>query len=194
MAAICLVVGLAVGYLFRGSQSPAPAKSASIQSGGAPDAHAMGGGMPTLEQMKHMAGKKAEPVLAKLKDDPKNAALLVQVADIYKQTHQFREAADYYRRSLEVDPKNAGVRSDLASVMYYSGDVDGALAQAQEALKYDPKNGAALFNLGMIRWQGKKDGPGAISAWEELLKTNPKLGPERRAAVEKLIAQVKEAH
>lgn len=193
MASICLVVGLAVGYLFRGSQSPAPARSASVQPSGAPDAHAMGGGMPTLEQMKRMAGKKAEPVLAKLKDDPKNAALLVQVADIYKQTHQFQEAADYYRRSLEVDPKDAGVRSDLASVMYYSGDVDGALAQAQEALKYDPKNGAVLFNLGMIRWQGKKDGAGAIAAWDQLLKTNPNLSADRKAAVQKLIAQVKES-
>lgn len=148
--------------------------------------------MPTLDQMKHMAEKKAEPVLAKLKADPNNAALLVQAADIYKQTHQFKEAVGYYRKSLEIDPKNAGVRSDLASVLYYSGDVDGALTEVQEALKHDPKNGAALFNLGMIRWQGKKDGPGAISAWDELLKTNPSLSADRKAAVQKLIAQAKE--
>lgn len=193
MACLCLVVGLAVGYLFRGSQSPAGPRPAATRPADASDAHAMGGAMPTLDQMKHMAQKKAEPVLAKLKDDPKNVALLIQVADIYKQTHQFNDAADYYRRSLEIDPKNAGVRSDLASVLYYGGNVDGALEQVQKALEYDPKNGAALFNLGMIRWQGKKDGPGAIAAWEELLKSNPSLSADRKAAVQKLIAQAKQS-
>lgn len=194
MAAVCLIVGLAIGYLFRGSQSPASSTAVSTQPAdkvaGAPSG--MGGAMPTLEQMKHMAEKKAEPLLARLKANPNDAALLIQVGDIYKQTHQFKDAADYYSQSLKIDPKNAGVRSDLASALYYSGDVDGALAQVQEALKYDAKNAAALFNLGMIRWQGKKDGKGAVAAWEELLKTNPKLGADRKAAVEKLIAQAKQ--
>src|SRR5215470_8419802 len=118
MGAICLIVGLAVGYFFRGSQSPAlPAPRAGVdRKTGSPAA--MSGGAPSLEQMKHMAEKKAEPLLAKLKDDPRNAVLLIQVGDIYKQTHQFKDAADYYNRSLQVDPKNAGVRSDLASVLY----------------------------------------------------------------------------
>ncbi len=194
MAAVCLVVGLAVGYLFRGSQSPAPSTAVSTRpadlGAGAPSDR--GGGMPTLEQMKHMAEKKAEPLLAKLQANPSDAALLIQIGDTYQQTHQFKDAADFYERSLKIDPRNAGVRSDLASVLYYSGDVDGALAQLQEALKYDAKNGAVLFNLGMIRWQGKKDGKGAVAAWEELLKTNPQLGADRKAAVEKLIAQTKQ--
>lgn len=190
MAAVCLVVGLAIGYLFRGSQSPA---ARPIQATNASQPTNMGGGitgqMPTLDQMKHMADKKAEPLLAKLQADPNNAALLVQLGDVYKQTHQFKEAADYYQRSLKSDPGNAGVRSDLASVMYYNGDVEGALAQLQQALQSDPKNGAALFNLGMIKYQAKKDAAGAITAWRELLKTNPTLPAERKAAVEKLIAE-----
>lgn len=189
MAAVCLVVGLAIGYLFRGSQPVAPAAPSAphVEAGGAPSS--MAGGTPTLQQMKHMADKKVEPLLTKLQANPNDAALLIQIGDTYKQTHQFKEAGDFYQRSLKVDPKNAGVRSDLASVLYYGGDVDGALAQLQEALKYDAKNGAALFNLGMIRWQGKKDGAGAVAAWQELLKTNPQLAPDRKAAVEKLIAQ-----
>ena len=191
MAAVCLVVGLTVGYFFRGSQPPAPSTGSArpAEAAGAPSS--MASGMPTLDQMKHMADKKAEPLLAKLQTNPNDASLLIQIGDTYKQTHQFKDAADFYGRSLKINPKNAGVRSDLASVLYYSGDVDGALAQLQEALKSDAKNGAALFNLGMIRWQGKKDGKGAVAAWEELLKTNPQLAPDRKAAVEKLIAEVK---
>lgn len=191
MAVVCLIVGLAIGYFFRGSQSPAPPRSASLQPTGAAGAPSRMSGRPSLEQMKHMADKKAEPLLAKLKDDPNNSTLLIQVAEIYKQTHQFKDAADYYGRSLKVDPKNAGAHSDLASVLYYSGDVDGALAQLQEALNYDPKNPAALFNLGMIKWQGKQDGKGALAAWQQLLKSNPQLSAERKATVQRLMADVR---
>jgi hypothetical protein len=30
-----------------------------------------------------------------------------------------------------------------------------------------------LFNLGIVRWQGKSDPKGAVQAWEELLQKNP---------------------
>ena len=190
MSAVCLVVGLAIGYFFRGSQ-PANSAAANAQSATSSVPSMAAGATPTLEQMKHMADKKIEPLLAKLQNNPNDAALLIQIADIYKQTHQFKDAADFYERALKIDAKNAGVRSDFASVLYYGGDVDGALAQLQEALRYDAKNGAVLFNLGMIRWQGKKDGPGAVAAWKELLKTNPQLPPDRKAAVEKLIAEAR---
>ena len=188
MAVVCLVVGLAIGYLFRGSES----RDRRVQGTKPATAGGIGEQMPNLEQMRHMADKKAEPLLERLKQDSNNAALLVQVGDVYMQTHQFKDAANFYERSLKIDPKNSGVRSDMASVLYYTGDVDAALAQLQEALKYDPTNGAALFNLGMIRWQAKKDSKGAVDAWEELLKSNRQLTADRKAAVEKLIAQAKQ--
>ena len=107
MAAVCLLVGLAVGYFFRGSQ-PAAAPGHQIEAGNSTSPTA--GDMPTLEQMKHMADKKVGPLLARLQTNPSDAALLIQIGDTYKQTHQFPEAADYYQRSLRIDPKNAGVR------------------------------------------------------------------------------------
>jgi cytochrome c-type biogenesis protein CcmH/NrfG len=36
--------------------------------------------------------------------------------------------------------------------------------------------------------QGKQDGQGALAAWQKLLKTNPQMSSERRAEVEKLMA------
>lgn len=202
LAAVCLLIGLAVGYLFRGSRSPAPpAPTSAMQASGDPRAaaHAAMGGQggmagqpPTLDQMKHMADKKAEPLLAKLKDDPKNADLLIQVGNIYYSTHQFKEAAEYYGKSLEVKPKNIPIRTQMASCLYYIGDVDGSLQQLSQAIVDDPKDANSLFNLGMVRWQGKKDNKGALSAWAQLLKTNPKLEPAKKAQVEKLMAQVRE--
>src|ERR1039458_3105898 len=159
MAAVCLLVGLAIGYLFRGSQSPA--RSVAQAGGTQPAAVAgpAGGKMPSLEDMKGMADKKAAPLLEKLKSDPKNSDLLFQVGNTYKPTHQFKDAAGYYDKALQADPKNVAIRTELASCLYYNGDVDGAISQLQQSLNYDPKDANSLFNLGVIKWQGKQDGP-----------------------------------
>ncbi|MGA2355588.1 MAG: tetratricopeptide repeat protein [Terriglobales bacterium] len=191
MAAVCLVVGLALGYLFRGSQSPAATQSvASANAQPGSPAGAMGGQMPSLDQMKSMADKKAAPLLEKLKSDPTNSELLNQIGNIYEATHQFKDAAGYYDKALQSDPKNVAVRTQLASSLYYNGDVDGAISQLQKALQYDPKDANSLFNMGMIKWQGKQDAKGAIAAWQELLKTNPQLKPDQKATVQKLMADV----
>jgi cytochrome c-type biogenesis protein CcmH/NrfG len=78
----------------------------------------------------------------------------------------------------------------MASCLYYNGDVDGAISQLQQALHYDPKDVNSLFNLGMIKWQGKQDSKGAVAAWQQLLKSNPQLSAERKATVQKLMADV----
>jgi len=185
MASICLLVGLLVGYLARGSagvattsqvQPPAPVASAQQH-------------MPSLEDMKHMADKQAEPLLTKVQSDPDNADLLNQIGNIYRASHQFQTAASYYNRSLQANPKNVGARTDLASCLYYQGDVEGAIAQLEKSLTYDPKHAGTLLNLGLIRWKGKNDAAGAISAWEMLLKYHPDY--ENKETVEELIADVK---
>jgi cytochrome c-type biogenesis protein CcmH/NrfG len=190
MAALCLLVGLAVGYLFRGSQSLAPPvqQASAARPNAAPAG--MGGHMPSLMDMKAMADKQAAPLLEKLKSDPNDKGLLMQVGQIYKSTHQFKEAAGYYGKATQVDPKNVPLRTELASCLYYDGDVDGAISQLQQSLQYDPKDANSLFNLGVIKWQGKQDAKGALGAWHELLKSNPQLSSDRKAAVQNMIAEV----
>ena len=191
MAVVCLVVGLAIGYLFRGSQSPAAPAQPVANAQPAASAGGVGGHVPSLEEMKQMADMKAAPLREKLKSDPNNGGLLFQVGNIYKATHQFKEATDYYKKALQVDPKNVAARTEMASCLYYNGDVDGAIRQLQQSLHYDPKDANSLFNLGMIKWQGKQDGKGALAAWQELLRSNPQLSAERKAKVQKLMADAK---
>jgi cytochrome c-type biogenesis protein CcmH/NrfG len=192
MACICLVIGLALGYLFRGSASRSvptlQATQTTAPAGTPADAHPQ---MPSLEDMKRMADKKAEPLLAKLKSDPNNSDLLNQIGTLYKATHQFKEAAGYFKKAIDADPKNVAARTDLASCLFYDGDADGAINQLQQSLRYDPKDANALFNLGMIRLQAKNDPSGAVTAWQQLLKLNPTLADEKKAAVQKLIAQAR---
>jgi cytochrome c-type biogenesis protein CcmH/NrfG len=190
MAAVCLVVGLAVGYFFRGSESAQPSPLDMSSSGGWPTMNGAGvQTMPSLDQMKQMAAKEAASLQAKLQSDPNNASLLIQIGDLYKQTHQFKEAAGYYERSLAIDPKNVAIRTDMASCLYYGGDADAALAQLQQSLHYDPNDVNTLFNVGMIKLKAKKDKTGALTAWRELLRQNPKLDSKKKATVEKMIAE-----
>jgi cytochrome c-type biogenesis protein CcmH/NrfG len=146
--------------------------------------------MPSQRDMKRMADKQAEPLLEKLKNDPNNSALLLQVGAIYHTTRQFSEAAAFYGKAVQVDPKNVATRTKLAASLYRQGDVDGAIAQLNQALTYDPKDVNSLFDLGLIRLQAKRDDKGALAAWQQLLKTNPQLSPDRKATVQKLMTSV----
>jgi cytochrome c-type biogenesis protein CcmH/NrfG len=188
MAIGCMVLGLVLGYLFRGSESPAAAAKIAATQPADPHSPQAMQQMPTLEQMKNMGDKKAAPLLEKLKTDPQNANLLAQVGAIYKATHQFKDAEDYYGRSLKVDPNNTATRGDLAACLYFSGDIDGAIDQLQQSLKVNSKDANSLFNLGVIKWQGKKDVTGAVAAWRQLLKSNPNLEGDKKSEVEKMIA------
>ncbi len=189
MAAVCLLLGLALGYLFRGSQTRSAQAAASSSQNPARAAGMGDHPMPSLDDMKKMADTKAAPLLEQLKSDPNNAPLLIQVAKIYEATHQFKDAASYFSKSLEVNPKDVVTRTEMASCLYYDGDSDGAIAQLQRALQDQPKDADALFNMGVIKWQAKNDGPGAIAIWRQLLKTNPKLESVKKDQVQKLIAQ-----
>jgi cytochrome c-type biogenesis protein CcmH/NrfG len=188
-ACIFLGIGLLVGYfLINGHAKPAVAR---MQPSPPPSATATApGGMHpklTLDQMKQMADLQASALIEKSKADPKNPALLLQIAGVYQANHQFKEAAQYFENALKFDPKNVPARTQLASCLYYSGDVDGALNQLTQALKYQPNDPNSLFNLGMIKYRGKNDQKGAIAAWQELLKAHPDL--DRKAAVENMIVE-----
>lgn len=197
LAAICLVVGLLVGYLLRGSApegSPATLQQAAAP--GMPHSPAAAGGgmphaMPTMEEMKRMADKKAEHLLVKLKADPNNPQLLNQIGIMYRSAHQFKQAQEYFQKSLAIDPKNVDVRTDMAACMFYGGDVDGALRELDQSLKYDPKHAGALMNIGIIKWKAKNDVPGAVASWEKLLKLNPDFA--QKDEVERMIAEAKQS-
>ena len=184
---ICLLVGIASGWFLRGSQSPASA--ATVQAGTNAAAMPNVGEQPSPEQMKKMADTQAGPLLGQLQSDPNNAELLAKIANIYYDTQQYPTAIDYYRRSLNVQPANSGVRTDFATAIWYTGDADTAIAEFNKALTYEPNKSNTLFNLGVVKWQGKMDVNGAVAAWQKLLDTNPNY--ENRPKVLELIAQAK---
>jgi cytochrome c-type biogenesis protein CcmH/NrfG len=192
-AVVCLLLGAAVGYLVRGSGSgddsagmPASANTGMPASMPGQQAQAQ----PTPEQMAQMAAKQAEPLLEQLKTRPNDAALLANIANVYYDGQQFDQAISYYQRSLKIRPENVEVRSDMATCYWYKNDANDAISQYEKSLTYNPKHASTLYNLGVVRWQGKGDPQGAVNAWQTLLRTNPNY--ENKARVLELISRARQ--
>ena len=183
-ATVSLLMGIAVGYLFH---APKPAVASAPQLSRVAESAAPE--MPSPEQMKRMADKQVQPLLAALQQQPNDAGLLARVAGAYLAAQQFPSAAQYYERSVALKPDATNL-TQLASCYYFGGDGEKAIVTLQHALQVDPKHADALFNLGMLQWRVKSDPKSAIALWERLLKTNPHH--PKRAQVEQAIAQAKQ--
>jgi len=190
LAVICLLVGITAGWLIRGSEAPAatPAETASTSASSTTPGDSTTEA-PTPQQLKHMADTQAAPLIEKLKSDPNNTTLLASIGNFYYDAQQYQTAIDYYQRALKVQPADTGVRTDMATAYWYTGNADTAIAEFQKSLSYEPNKPNALFNLGIVEWQGKMDIDAAVAAWQKLLDTNPTY--EGKDKVLALMAQAK---
>jgi cytochrome c-type biogenesis protein CcmH/NrfG len=196
LAAICLVVGIAAGYFFRGSASPeqastpAATQAVSQMQANVPDNMAPGQLQAIPEQQSPEAvAAAAKPLLDDMNSDPTNPDKIARVGDFYFDSHVYPQAISYYEKSLKLRPNNANVLTDLGTAYFYNGDSSTAVKKFDEVLKSNPTHANALFNLGIVRWQGLKDPKGAIEAWEKLLKTNPNY--EQKDHVRELMERAK---
>lgn len=191
LAAFCLVLGVALGYLFRGSASPS---ATTVQASSSAQGSMPQGQSPqpqvTPEQQKAMVDQAVAPLLATLKANPDDLNTIVQVANLYYDGQQYPVAVKYYQLAVKSQPTNADLITDLGTSLWYMGDADGAIAEFQTALKYRPDHPGTLFNLGIVRWQGKFDPKGAVEAWEQLLKLNPNY--EHKQEVQEYINRAKQ--
>ncbi len=193
LAMVCLLVGAALGYFFRGSASSIPtAVTQSAASPAMPPTGAPSGGVPpasgpppTAEALSSIAA----PMLAALKADPQNADVLIQLGNLYYDHRVYAESIAYYARALELRPKDVNVRTDLGTAYWYTGDAKKAVAEYEKSLAVDPHHSATLMNLGIVKLNGLNDPKGAIATWEKLLKENPQFTDSQK--VRDLIAQAK---
>jgi len=182
LASFCLVLGVALGYLFRGSASPVAQAAPVIAEQSESQTQAADVGA-TLQQQ-------VMPFLEAVKKNPNDYDSLVKLGDMYYDGKQYPSAIQYYERALVIHPESPDVRTDMATALWYTGNADRAVAEMETSLKYQPGHPQTLFNLGWVRWQGKADAKGAVDAWQKLLKTNPDY-PQKQQ-VEQYIAKAKE--
>lgn len=191
LSVICLLLGVAVGYLVRGSaasnNTATQTRAAATEQSPAP---IRGAQQPTVEQLRQMADTQVQPLLKQLESDPRNSALLYQIGNLYYDAQQYPEAVKYYENSLQIDPKATDVRTDMATAYHLMGQSDRAIQEYDAVLKIDGKHANALFNEGMVKWQDKMDLKGAIASWKRLLDAHPDYA--QRDRVEELIAQAEQ--
>lgn len=188
LAAFCLMLGVTLGYLFRGSASQEIPATSQVAAGGIPQG--MGGGQLTPEQQKAMIDRAAAPLLEAVQNNPNDFAAIVKLGNLYYDGQQYLQAIGTYERALTIDPNNPDVLTDLGTAYWYANAPDKALADFQKSLKIRPNHAGTLFNMGVVKWQGKGDPAGAVAAWQELLKENPDY-PQRQQ-VEEFIAKAKQ--
>jgi cytochrome c-type biogenesis protein CcmH/NrfG len=194
LAVVCLLIGIAGGWFIRGSSASGTQAGQTTPLGmtigtGSQGSQESSTGQPSADQMRLMADQQARPLLAQLKSDSNNPELLANIGNIYYDTKQYPTAIEYYQRSLKIQPTNTSVRTDLATALWYSGNADTAIEEFNRVLSYEPNKANALFNLGIVKWQGKMDVDGAVAAWQKLLDTNPNY--EAKDKVVELMAQAK---
>ncbi len=199
LAIFCLGFGLVLGYLFRGSApvtSTATAATTSEPAGpagmpGVPSSiTAPGASQINPQQTAEMVQKAAQPLLGNLKQNPRDFDTLVKVGNLYYDAKLFPDAIKYYAQAVKVRPENSDVRTDLGTSYWYTGDADKAITEFNRALKYQPTHPGTLFNMGVVKWQGKMDPAGAVQAWERLLQSNPNY-PQKQQVLD-LIARARQ--
>jgi len=191
LAVVCLLMGIAGGWFIRGLQNSAVTASGVAASVSAPakKGTSPASQMPSPARLKEMADAQAAPILERLKSDPNNPDLLTSIGNLYYDAQQYPIAVDYYGRALKAKPADAAVRTDMATAYWYLGNADAAIAEFNKALTYEPNNPNTLFNLGLVKWQGKMDNAGAIADWEKLLTANPNY--EGKDKVKQMMTDVK---
>lgn len=127
-----------------------------------------------------------------LTTDPKNVRANIELANRLYDGGRYAEALPYYQQAVALDPKNVGVSTDYGTALYYAGRADEALAQFDRSLSIDPKHGQTLFNVGIVKRDGRHDARGAIEAWERLLSTVPDYpdAPKVRSMIAELKTRV----
>ncbi len=166
---IGFIAGAVVFGLTRGSGTP---RGASV---------AQKGPSPEMTQEMDQALPNPAEVAAKLqalKDivqkDPKNLSAWAELGNIYFDTDRPQEAIEAYNKYLAMKPDNPDIRTDLGIMYRKLGDFDRALKEFRTAAQNDPKHVNSRYNIGIVLLHDKQDIKGAIKAWEDYLKVDPK--------------------
>lgn len=184
LAASCtasLLFGVIVGYIAgsRGGLRASSVAAAYAAPAAAPAAQPPPPGLANNAELQAY-----RDILAR---DPKNVTAATALGNMLYDAGRYAEAIPYYQQAFALDPKNANLSTDLGTALWYTGRADDALAQYRKSLAAAPNHAQTLFNIGIIRLEGKQDPWGAVEAWTTLLSTNsayPEADKVRRLIAE----------
>jgi cytochrome c-type biogenesis protein CcmH/NrfG len=128
----------------------------------------------------------------KLQQNPNDVTTLLDIASIYQQNDDLRNAARYLERVITADPAQKEVYLRLANIYMNSAvsDYTAAVAVLNKAVKADPNNPDVFLKLGIAQnTLGNKSQ--ALLAWQKYLQLAPNgdMAAVIREQVDKLIQQ-----
>ncbi len=157
-----LIVGALAGYILANQGAPrAPA-------GGAPPAATAPSAPAAVVDEAELRAYR--DILAR---DPKNVQAAVKAGNILYDAQRYAEAIPFYQQAFAANPSDISVSTDLGTALWYAGRPDEALAQYEKSLAINPTHQQTLFNMGIVKADGKHDYAGAVVLWQKLLKEHP---------------------
>jgi len=124
--------------------------------------------------------------------DKKNVESRVHLGDLYFDAGRYTDAIKWYEEAVALSPKDVNVSTDLAIAYYYTEQTEKALKQMAVSLSIDPKHAKTWLNMGVVKAFGKQDLPGAMAAWENVIKLAP--GSDDAQAAQRALDNLKAAH
>jgi tetratricopeptide (TPR) repeat protein len=172
--------GLIVGWILgsqaadpRGGMVPAGVPSASA----APAASGRAGAPPA----RPIDPAKAVELERLANADASNAAVRVELGNMYLDADRPDLAIQWYQAALKINANDVDVSTDLAVSLYYANRVDEALTQIDRSLAIDPKHLKTLLNRGIMLAFGKNDLEAAAATWQRVIEIAPDSQEARRA-------------
>jgi tetratricopeptide (TPR) repeat protein len=173
ITAVLVVVLLAVGgtvvlkyYVPEGSAHPTP--DAGIARSHPPAAATA----PSKDNVNRALKEKIDHLRQVIENDTGNSAIAFEVARLLQDSHNPRDAVQYYARGLMSDSKNSDARIDYSLCLYEVGREAEALRQCMIVLQSDSTHAEALFNLGAI-YANEAIRDSAKAYWTKLVAKHP---------------------
>ena len=139
-----------------------------------------GSGPLVAEAQNYFAAKqyaKAEAIYTQLLgQDPRNVAVLANLAAIQIEARHFDTAESNLRQALNVDPDDPYSLYMLGYLRYRQAHYDAALDPLSRAAKLDPQNPEVQNYLGLTLFEKGMRGP-AETALRKSVELNPNFGP-----------------
>jgi tetratricopeptide (TPR) repeat protein len=171
VAGMCfgVILGWVIGVQQAGNRAAAPVAETTPAAG------------QNARQAPPLDEARVQSLMTIIKNDPKNAGAMVQLANTYFDAERYPDAIKWYEEGLALDPKNPDASTDLGISYYYSGQTDRALKQFEHSLSVDPRHTKTMLNQGIVLAFGKQDLAGAEAKWKQVIELAPD-SPEAQAA------------
>ncbi|GBF33477.1 hypothetical protein DCCM_2579 [Desulfocucumis palustris] len=119
----------------------------------------------------------------KVKENPKDPALLAQLAEAYMREENREKAAENYEKVLSIKPGESSVRMNLALTYFLMDNNDKAIEHLQYEIKNNPGNNEAHYYLGQVLAYGKNDFKGGaqeLQKFVDLAKTGENVAKAKQ--------------